>query len=59
MWKTIFMTCLQGNWYQYKEDLKGLYLTCNKCGYEVFVKIENLIENHITDIQLQVYLSIN
>lgn len=59
MRRTTFMTCLQGNWYQYKKDLEGLYSTCNEHGYEVFVKIEDLIENYVADIQLRVYLTIN
>ena len=52
--KTTFITCLQENRYQYKEDLEGLYSTCNECGYEVFIEIEDLIENYISNIQIQV-----
>jgi len=44
------MTRLQGNRYQYKEDLGGLCSTCNEYGYEVFVEIEDLIENYVADI---------
>jgi len=59
MQRTTFIIRLQGNRYQYKENLKGLCLTCNECEYEVFIEIEDLIENYITDIQLQIYLPIN
>ncbi|UZO10793.1 uncharacterized protein OCT59_002371 [Rhizophagus irregularis] len=53
MRRTSFMTRLQGNRYQYKEDLGGLCSTCNECGYEVFVEIEDLIDNYVSDIQLR------
>ena len=52
--RTTFMTRLQGNRYQYKEDLGGLCSTCNESGYEVFADIEDLIENHVSDIQIRV-----
>ncbi|CAB4483409.1 unnamed protein product [Rhizophagus irregularis] len=55
---TSFMTRLQGNRYQYKEDLGGLCSTCNECGYEVFVEIEDLIDNYVSDIQLRKELKI-
>ncbi len=54
MKRTAFMMRLQGNRYQYKEDLGGLCSTCNKCGYEVFADIEDLIENYISNIQIRV-----
>ncbi len=50
MQRTTFMTHLQGNWYQYKKDLGGLCLTCNEYRYEVFIEIEDLIKNYITNI---------
>lgn len=56
MRRTSFMTRLQGNRYQYKEDLGGLCSTCNECGYKVFVEIEDLIDNYVSDIQLRVYI---
>ncbi|UZO09716.1 uncharacterized protein OCT59_029931 [Rhizophagus irregularis] len=58
MRRTSFMTRLQGNRYQYKEDLGGLCSTCNECGYEVFVEIEDLIDNYVSDIQLRKELKI-
>jgi hypothetical protein len=31
MQRTSFMTCLEGG--RFKEDLGGLCMTCNECGY--------------------------
>ncbi|PKK71015.1 hypothetical protein RhiirC2_829008 [Rhizophagus irregularis] len=59
MRRTSFMTRLQGNRYQYKEDLGGLCSTCNECGYEVFVEIEDLIDNYVSDIQLREWYDIS
>jgi len=53
---TSFMTRLEGGRYQYKEDLGGLCMTCNECGYLVFDEIEKIIEMHVTDPGVRVSL---
>ena len=44
-----FMTLLKRVSFQYKEDLEGLCMTCNECGYLVFAEIEKIIEMYIMD----------
>jgi hypothetical protein len=54
MQRTSFMTRLKGGRFQYKEDLGGLCMTCNECGYLVFAEIEKIIEMHVTDPGIRV-----
>ena len=56
MKRTSFMTRLEGGRYQYKEDLGGLCMTCNECGYLVFAEIEKIIEMYIMDPGVRVRL---
>ncbi len=56
MRRTSFMARLEGRRFQYKEDLGGLCMTCNECGYLVFAEIEKIIEMYITDSGVRVSL---
>ncbi|GBC02272.1 hypothetical protein RclHR1_04530014 [Rhizophagus clarus] len=44
---------LEGNRYQYREDMGGLCATCNTYGYEVFGCLKNLIQKEINSIEIQ------
>ena len=44
---TAFMTRLEGGQFLYRDNLGGLCSICNEYGYEVFLEITKLIENHI------------
>ncbi|UZO22655.1 uncharacterized protein OCT59_015012 [Rhizophagus irregularis] len=50
---TLFMTRLEGGCFQYKEDLEGLCMTCNKYGYLVFAEIEKIIEKYVINPGIQ------
>ena len=54
MRRTSFMTRLEGGRFQYKDDLGGLCMTCNECGYLIFDEIENIIEMNIMDSGIRV-----
>ena len=54
---TAFMTRLQGSRFVYQDNLGGLCLECNKCGYEVFASINTIIATHIEDESLKVLYS--
>ena len=54
MWRTSFMTKLQGGRFVYQENLGGLCSTCNDNGYLVFGDINTLIAAHITDELIRV-----
>jgi hypothetical protein len=54
MQRTSFMARLDGKRFVYKEDLDGLCLECNECGYQIFANIEEKIKMNITDLILQV-----
>ena len=56
MQHTSFITYLEEGCFQYKEDLRGLCMTCNECGYLVFAEIEKIIEKYIIDPDIQVSL---
>jgi hypothetical protein len=58
MQRSSFMTRLEGGRFQYKEDLGGLCMTCNECGYLVFAEIEKIIETFIMDSGIRVSLSL-
>jgi hypothetical protein len=52
--RTSFMTKLDGKRFVYKENLGGLCLECNECGYQIFANIEELININITNLVLRV-----
>src|SRR5688572_30226183 len=54
MQRTSFMMRLEGERFQYKEDLGGLCMICNECGYLIFNEIENIIKMNIMDPGIQV-----
>ncbi|PKB93809.1 hypothetical protein RhiirA5_440264 [Rhizophagus irregularis] len=43
----------KGGCFQYKEDLEGLCMTCNKYGYLVFAEIEKIIEKYVINPGIQ------
>ena len=53
MERTFFMTYLESSRFVYKENLEGLCSICNENFYDVFSDLEKLIENNITNMQLQ------
>jgi len=54
MQRTSFMVRLDGKCFVYKENLDGLCSECNKCRYQVFANIEELINVNIINLVLQV-----
>jgi hypothetical protein len=54
MHRTAFITRLQGSRFVYKDDLGGLCVECNECGYEIFAAINAIITAHIKDESLKV-----
>ena len=50
--RTTFYRQLEGNHYQYREDMSRLYVTCNTYGYEIFECLKNLIQKEINIIEL-------
>ena len=57
MGRTSFMTRLEGGRFVYKENLGGLCSVCNENFYEVFSELEKLIEENISNTQLQVNIT--
>ena len=57
MCRTAFMTCLQESRFIYKDDLGGLCLECNECGYKIFISINTIITAYIEDESLKVTCS--
>ncbi|PKB95678.1 hypothetical protein RhiirA5_436262 [Rhizophagus irregularis] len=48
-----FYCQLEGNHYQYREDMEGFCATYNTYGYEVFKYLKNLIQKKINSIEIQ------
>lgn len=46
--RTTFYRQLEGNRYQYREDMGGLCATCNTYGYEIFGYLKGLIQKEIS-----------
>jgi hypothetical protein len=57
--RTTFYHQLEGNRYQYREDMGGLCATCNTYGYEIFECLKDLIQKEISSIDAQVKLTKN
>ena len=53
IWRTSFMTKLQGECFVYQENLSRLCSTCNDNGYLVFGDINTLIVANISDKLIQ------
>lgn len=47
MKRTTFMAHLRNGPYAYRDDLGGLYYTCNEYGYSVFEELEELIKRKV------------
>ncbi len=54
--RTTFYRQLEGNRYQYREDMGGLCATCNTYGYEIFECLKDLIQKEISSTEFQVKL---
>ncbi|RHZ76216.1 hypothetical protein Glove_200g7 [Diversispora epigaea] len=54
MHRTSFIMRLNGERFQYKEDLGGLCMTCNECDYLIFTEIEKIIDTNIIDPNVRV-----
>ena len=57
--RTTFYCQLEGNCYQYREDIRGFCAICNTYKYEVFECLKNPIQKEINSIKLQVKLDKN
>ena len=55
MRRTAFMSRLQGSRFVYQDDLGGLCLECNECGYEIFASVNTIIATHIKNESLKVF----
>ncbi|POG59535.1 hypothetical protein GLOIN_2v1884984, partial [Rhizophagus irregularis DAOM 181602=DAOM 197198] len=51
--RTTFYCQLEGNRYQYREDMGGLCAICNTYGYEVFGYLKNLIQKEVSLMEIQ------
>jgi len=55
--RTTFYKYLQGNGYIYRENLGGLCSICNTYGYETFEELTKFIQNHVSNLHIQVIFS--